>query len=112
MNFEKKHMFRALCALVVGGTFCLANPSVGEEYDEDTYGPEADFVYETPAKAIFSHKFHVREAENSCEDCHDGAGFEMEQGAAAEAGDFTMKSFAEGKYCGTCHEDTSATLRR
>ncbi len=71
-------------------------------YDESEYGPEAPIIWTTPVQARFSHYSHTSIG-FSCEDCHDGL-FEMYTGAATEAGDFTMAAFAEGKYCGTCHD--------
>ena len=32
----------------------------------------------------------------------------MKKGAANASGDFTMAAFAEGKYCGTCHNGDDA----
>lgn len=73
-----------------------------EPYDEDEYGPEAPIVWETPVHAMFSHQSHTTMG-LSCDDCHFDI-FEMEQGAAVAEGDFTMAAFAEGKYCGVCHD--------
>ncbi|MDZ7642469.1 MAG: c(7)-type cytochrome triheme domain-containing protein [Desulfurivibrio sp.] len=75
--------------------------TAAEPYDAAKYGPEAPIVWETPVQAKFSHQTHTKMG-LSCDVCHGGL-FEMRQGAATEAGDFTMEAFAEGKYCGMCH---------
>jgi len=73
-----------------------------ETYDEAEYGPQAPIVWETPVQAMFNHQSHTTMG-FSCEDCHFEL-FEMEEGAVLEEGDFTMAAFAEGKYCGQCHD--------
>ena len=93
--------------LGAGLVLSLGNQAFCEAYDEDQYGPEAPLVWETPAKADFSHKVHTMDAGLECDSCHDDV-FAMENGAAEAAGDFTMKAMAEGKYCGTCHDDGTA----
>jgi len=79
-----------------------------EPYDEDAYGPEAPIVWTTPAKGVtFSHKVHTKDNGLDCESCHDEV-FTMEAGAAEANGDFTMAAMSEGRYCGTCHDGSSA----
>ena len=79
-----------------------------EEYDEDTYGPEMEIIWEKPVKgAVFSHKIHTMDAGLDCTDCHDDL-FIMEAGAAGEEDDFTMESMEEGSYCGACHDGDMA----
>ncbi len=55
----------------------------------------------------FSHDFHVNKAGFGCVDCHTSL-FEQAGGAAKTAGDFTMSSFDQGKYCGACHDGITA----
>ncbi len=68
---------------------------------------EEPIKWEEPTKAAFSHKQHVEEFELECSNCHSTV-FAMKKGAAAASGDFTMASFAEGKYCGACHNGDDA----
>ncbi len=79
-----------------------------EPYDEETYGPEESIVWKKPVPGVsFSHKLHTMEAGLDCESCHDDL-FEQEAGAVEETEDFTMAAFAEGKYCGACHDGDMA----
>lgn len=95
-------------AACMATSLLLANTSRAEEaYDADTYGPEEPIIWTTPTKATFTHKTHTMDAGLACDACHDGV-FAMEQGAAEKAGDFSMKSFKEGKYCGSCHDGNTA----
>ncbi len=90
--------------------FAFAGQQEGEQepYDEDTYGPEEPIVWQKPVAGVsFSHKSHTMEAGLDCESCHDDL-FEQEAGAVEENEDFTMAAFAEGKYCGACHNDDMA----
>lgn len=79
-----------------------------EPYDEDTYGPEAQIVWNKPVKgAFFDHKIHTMDMELDCESCHDEF-FEMETGAAEASEDFNMAAMADGLYCGACHDGSTA----
>ena len=78
-------------------TNCMACHSAGED----------PIIWEEPTKAAFSHSKHVEELELSCSDCHSGT-FSMKVGASSKNGDFTMTSFKEGKYCGSCHNGDDA----
>lgn len=79
-----------------------------EPYDEDLYGPEDPIVWTKPVKAVvFYHKTHTYELEMECDACHDDL-FYMEAGAAEEEDDFTMEALYEGKYCGACHDGSTA----
>ncbi len=79
-----------------------------EEYDEDTYGPEAPIIWMRPVKGVaFVHKVHTMDAGLDCDTCHDDL-FEMEAGAAEEKDDFIMETIYEGGYCGACHDGDSA----
>ncbi len=80
---------------------------MAEEYDADQYGPQEPMVWSKPTKATFNHSTHTMDAGLACDACHDEI-FPMEQGATEQAGDFTMKSFKEGKYCGACHDGNTA----
>ena len=97
--------------ILLSGVFISAKNQPAEEqepYDEDTYGPEADIVWNSPVQgAFFSHKIHTMDMELECDECHDEL-FEMEAGAAEANDDFTMASMAEGNYCGACHDGSTA----
>lgn len=79
-----------------------------EEYDEDTYGPQAPIVWVKPVKSVvFDHKVHTMQGGLDCDSCHDDL-FQMEAGAAEENEDFTMATLYEGGYCGSCHDGSTA----
>jgi len=80
----------------------MAVPALAEDFG----GPE--IVFDEPATGVtFSHESHVGDMEFECDTCHDDL-FEMEVGAAAAAGNFTMAALAEGEYCGACHDGSEA----
>ena len=102
--------------LTLLGTFLLSaallsassGTKVEEEYDEETYGPEAPIIWTKPVKSvIFEHKVHTMGAELDCDSCHDDL-FEMEAGIAEENEDFTMQTLYDGGYCGACHDGETA----
>ena len=110
MKFEHKRFANLLSVLALAGLLlCFGGQAVGEEeYDEDTYGPEAPIVFTKPVKAvIFSHKVHTMDAGLECDSCHDEI-FQMEIGAAEAEDDYTMQSLYDGKYCGACHDGDTA----
>lgn len=107
---------KKLLPLFVLGVFVLAGMMLHasevkvdeSDYDEDEYGPLAPIIWEKPVKTvIFQHKTHTMGAGLDCDSCHDEL-FEMEAGAAEENEDFTMESLYQGKYCGSCHDGSTA----
>jgi c(7)-type cytochrome triheme protein len=56
---------------------------------------------------MFSHKAHVMGVGLDCDSCHPDI-FAKERGVAAAAGDYTMESLEQGKYCGSCHDGDTA----
>ncbi len=107
---------KKILILMALGTFLLSaallsassDTQVAEEYDEDTYGPEAPIVWTKPVKSVvFEHKVHTMGAELDCDSCHDDL-FEMEAGIAEENDDFTMQTLYDGGYCGACHDGDTA----
>lgn len=78
-------------------TNCMACHGVAED----------PIIWEKPTKAAFSHSAHVEEFSLECNSCHSGV-FAMKKGAASMNNDFTMSSFKEGKYCGSCHNGDDA----
>ncbi len=95
--------------VVAASIACLGGMAVGQEkYDEDKYGPEQLIVWQTPVPNVtFSHKSHTMRSGLDCESCHDAL-FQQEAGAVEQTGDFTMAAFAQGKYCGACHNGNEA----
>lgn len=107
---------KKILILIALGTFLLSaallsassDNQVEEEYDEETYGPEAPIVWTKPVKSVvFEHKVHTMGAELDCDSCHDDL-FEMEAGLAEENEDFTMQTLYDGGYCGACHDGDTA----
>lgn len=108
MNTNKASTINLLALAAFLATSLLANSSMAEEaYDADKYGPQEPIVWTTPTKATFTHQTHTMDAGLECDACHDEI-FAMEQGSAEKAGDFSMKSFKKGKYCGSCHNGDKA----
>jgi c(7)-type cytochrome triheme protein len=114
MNIDQKGFVSFLSVLALAGLFLVlvGGQAVGEdgeeEYDEDTYGPQALIVFTAPVKAVvFSHKIHTMDAGLECDSCHDEI-FEMEIGTAEQNDDFTMQSLYDGQYCGACHDGETA----
>ncbi len=64
-------------------------------------------VFIKPVRAvIFEHKFHLGK-NFDCQSCHPEL-FKKKAGVVEEKEDFTMAAFNEGKYCGKCHNGTTA----
>jgi c(7)-type cytochrome triheme protein len=108
----KKILAFAAAVVVLGACLVISAAdqpaSEAEPYDEDTYGPEKEIVWNQPVKGVtFSHKLHTMDIGLDCESCHDDL-FEMEAGAAEANDDFTMAAMGEGLYCGACHDGSSA----
>ncbi len=78
-------------------TNCMACHEVSEE----------PLMWYAPTKASFSHKAHIEEFELECNSCHSET-FVMKKGAAVKNKDFTMSSFKDGRYCGSCHNGDDA----
>lgn len=79
-------------------------------YDQQTgktLGPKAPIVWDKPTQVKFDHQFHTGNAGLSCSSCHSGI-FGMKAGAALNSGEMTMAAMAKGKYCGTCHDGSTA----
>lgn len=81
---------------------CLFSSSFAE--DEDHGGK---IIFTKSVKAVtFDHKKHI-DAGFDCESCHEEP-FEYATGTAEESENFNHKAFAEGEYCGACHDGSSA----
>ena len=69
--------------------------------------PEGSITWNEPTEVTFSHSGHVEDLGLECSECHNEI-FAMKSGAATGSGLFTMAGFAEGKYCGSCHDGDTA----
>ena len=109
MKFDNKSALSLVTMMVFSAVlFFCGGQAVGEEYDEETYGPEAPIIFVKPVKAVdFSHKVHTMGAGLECDSCHDDL-FKMEAGVAEQNDDFTMASLYDGNYCGACHDGDMA----
>lgn len=86
----------ALVALLMSGQAVTASDDDG-----------GTIVFTKPVKAvIFEHKNHIAQGLD-CDSCHSGL-FEMATGTAEGNEDFTMESLYQGKYCGACHDGSTA----
>jgi len=79
----------------------MVHTTVAEEYGG---GP---IVFIKPVRAvIFEHTFHLGK-KFDCQSCHPDL-FAQKAGEVEAKDDFTMESFNQGKYCGKCHDGTTA----
>jgi len=118
-NRKKANIFSALllvCGLLVISPLLIIASSdgakdgaqAGGEWDEEKFGPQERIHLVGEAESTyFDHASHTVDLGLECESCHDDL-FEQEAGAAEANGDFNMKSFNEGKYCGSCHDGETA----
>jgi c(7)-type cytochrome triheme protein len=90
-------------------TFFLFTGPLSAEYvhDPKTDGPKNPITWNKPIKATFEHKTHTVDAGIECSSCHDDIFF-MQRGVAVKSKRFTMKSMADGEFCGTCHDGDTA----
>jgi len=87
--------------LILLSGLLLASQALGEDHGGDIH-------YTEPAVGVlFSHAVHVDEAGFDCESCHEDL-FEYEALAAQKQPDFNMMALYEGKYCGACHDGSTA----
>lgn len=98
LGLSGRILFLLICLLVLPGLACKAR---AQEYGG---GP---IVFIKPVRAvIFEHKFHLGK-NFTCQSCHPDL-FPQKAGVVEEKEDFTMAAFNEGKYCGKCHDGTTA----
>lgn len=103
-----------LGALFAAGVFCTADLWANEPaaapaaptQQLQSYG-NTKVVAVEPIRQMFSHKSHVVTAGLSCDSCHPDL-FQRKRGAAKANGDYNMASLDAGKYCGACHDGSTA----
>jgi c(7)-type cytochrome triheme protein len=71
------------------------------------HGDMKEMILKETGDFMFSHRVHVEDMGLDCDSCHPDL-FKQKRGAAEAAGDYTMKSLEEGKYCGACHDGDTA----
>jgi c(7)-type cytochrome triheme protein len=99
---KKEMIFLFVITFIVVFVTHPVNPAAS---DEEHGG---DIIYTIPLKSVlFSHKTHVEDLDMDCDSCHDDI-FEMESLAVQQNSNFTMNSLYEGKYCGVCHDGSTA----
>ena len=97
------HKFSAAFILLA---FLLVFSGIHQVFGAEEYGG-GPIVFVKPVRAvIFEHKFHLGK-KYGCGSCHPEL-FARKAGEVEEKADFTMESFRQGKYCGACHDGTTA----
>ena len=94
-------------SLVFRGVLSLGLVACAPALAEQQQAVAAKAAMPTSDVSRFSHAFHVNKVGFGCHDCHTSL-FEQAGGSAKAAGDFTMSSFEKGKYCGACHDGSTA----
>ncbi|MCF8056442.1 MAG: hypothetical protein K9K37_07365 [Desulfocapsa sp.] len=100
-------------ASLAEGQFCGACHDGETAFASDTncaachLPPEGSITWEEPTKVTFGHNSHTDDLGIECSECHNDI-FAMQLGMATNSGSFTMAGFAEGKYCGACHNGDTA----
>jgi c(7)-type cytochrome triheme protein len=70
--------------------------------------PPQTIVFEQPVKTVvFDHSKHTEVFGIACSKCHESL-FKMKKGESEKQPDFKMDSIYQGKYCGACHNGSSA----
>ena len=112
---QQKKTFKKVMIGALGSMACLGLCVTASSFDSEAVAGEQIvhshgntlIVDEKPVHVMFSHNKHVGELDLSCDSCHPDI-FEKKRGSSKAKGDFTMKSFAEGNYCGVCHDGDMA----
>jgi c(7)-type cytochrome triheme protein len=98
---------KSLVFMGVGLSFGLAAYGAALAVPPQVPVTTAPTAMPTSEVSRFSHDFHVNKVGFNCVDCHNSL-FQQAGGAAKAAGDFNMSAFDQGKYCGTCHDGSTA----
>jgi c(7)-type cytochrome triheme protein len=112
MKLCNKIIFVLGAAACVGLVYSAAGLANDEAADDSIVGVTGSYgstmtVIKRAQAPMFSHRVHVTGVGLDCDSCHPDT-FQKKRGAAEAAGDFTMKSLEEGKYCGMCHDGDTA----
>jgi c(7)-type cytochrome triheme protein len=91
----------------LGAAACVSAQAAQEPQHAPVPPAVSAAIMPTSDDSSFSHDFHVNKVGFNCADCHDSL-FQQVRGAAKAAGDFTMSAFDQGKYCGACHDGSTA----
>jgi len=97
-----KNYFRALIISIC--ILALMALSVAYAQQKKVGGGEINYEAKgTPGPVLFSHETHVNQYKAKCTDCHTKI-FKMKK----ESSKMTQALFAEGKFCGACHDGKKA----
>ncbi|MGX9728714.1 MAG: c(7)-type cytochrome triheme domain-containing protein [Candidatus Electronema sp. VV] len=94
-------------SLISRGVLALGLVACTPALAEQQQAVAAKAAMPTSDVSRFSHDFHVNKVGFNCVDCHNSL-FQQTGGSAKAAGNFTMSAFDQGKYCGTCHDGSTA----
>jgi c(7)-type cytochrome triheme protein len=95
-----RHTRRLAAAGALLAAIAVAAPAVWAEYGDVVLNRRAEQGGVRPV--VFPHWFH--RIRFRCKVCHHELGFEMRAGA----NDVRMADIAEGRFCGTCHNNEIA----
>lgn len=95
-------MVTAACTGLAISASSLANPENRLVGMTGNYGTTLTKIISADT-SMFSHQVHVVDLALDCDACHPET-FKRKRGSAEAAGNYTMKSLEQGKYCGTCHD--------
>jgi c(7)-type cytochrome triheme protein len=97
----------------LGLGLCLGTGSINPTFATDTetvsqksYG-NTSVIAEKELHTMFSHDLHFVQLGLECDSCHPDL-FAKKRGTAKATGNYTMKAFSEGEYCGACHDGSMA----
>ena len=101
-NLRKRIWIAVIVSFCIFGLMAL-----GMAYAQEKKVGGGDVKFEAKGSNLgpvtFSHESHVNKAKNKCTDCHTKL-FPMKKQDLK----MTQAAFAEGKYCGTCHDGKKA----
>ncbi|MBI5966504.1 MAG: hypothetical protein HY882_01415 [Deltaproteobacteria bacterium] len=97
-----KKFWRALFICI--GIICLIG--LGAAYGQQKKVGGGEIKYQAKGSTdpvVFNHETHVTQQKAKCTDCHTKI-FKMKKGESK----MTQDSFAQGKFCGACHDGKKA----
>lgn len=99
-------MGNGFCKVLIIAICILCFTAIGVGYAQQKKVGGGDIKYEATGSlppVVFCHETHVNQYKIKCTDCHPKM-FKAKKGEAK----MTQASFAEGKYCGACHDGKKA----